>query len=39
MSISAYDRVKTARDHKRPTALDYINQIFTDIYEHHGDPR
>ena len=39
MSISAYDRVKTARDHKRPTALDYITQIFTDFFELHGDRR
>ena len=39
MSISAYDRVKTARDTKRPTGLDYIHGIFTDFFELHGDRR
>ena len=39
MSKTAYDRVKTARDNKRPTGLDYINGIFTDFFELHGDRR
>ena len=36
---SAYDRVKTARSAKRPTALSYIEGIFTDFLEFHGDRR
>ena len=39
MSIKAYDRVKTARDAKRPTGMDYIRGIFTDFFELHGDRR
>ena len=39
MSIKAYDRVKTARDAKRPTGIDYIRGIFTDFFELHGDRR
>ena len=39
MKLTAYDRVKTARDNKRPTGLDYINGIFTDYFELHGDRR
>ena len=39
MNVTAYDRVKTARDNKRPTGLDYINGIFTDFFELHGDRR
>lgn len=35
----AYDRVKTARDNKRPTGLDYISGIFTGFFELHGDRR
>ncbi len=35
----AYDRVKTARDSKRPTGLDYIQGIFTGFFELHGDRR
>ena len=34
-----YDRVKTARSVKRPTSLDYIEGIFTDFFELHGDRR
>ncbi|MBP3672280.1 MAG: acetyl-CoA carboxylase carboxyltransferase subunit alpha [Oscillospiraceae bacterium] len=39
MKLTAYDRVKTARDNKRPTGLDYIHGIFTDFFELHGDRR
>jgi len=35
--ISAYERVKIARSNKRPTAIDYINNITTDFLELHGD--
>ena len=35
--ISACDRVKIARETDRPTALDYINRIFDDFIELHGD--
>ncbi len=34
---NAYDKVKLARDIKRPTALDFINNIFNDFVELHGD--
>lgn len=33
----AFDNVKIARKVSRPTALDYINHIFTDFFELHGD--
>lgn len=36
---TAYDRVKTARDSKRPTGLDYISRIFSNFLEFHGDRR
>ena len=39
MSEGAYDRVKLARDSKRPTGLDYIHNIFTCCMEFHGDRR
>lgn len=39
MSSSAYERVKIARDNKRPTGLDYIRHICSDFYELHGDRR
>lgn len=39
MSESAYDRVKLAREGKRPTGLDYINNIFRGFIELHGDRR
>ena len=35
----AYERVKAARANHRPTGLDYINGIFTDFFELHGDRR
>lgn len=37
MSKFAFDSVKTARGSKRPTGLDYINAIFNDFFELHGD--
>ena len=39
LTIPAYERVKAARDPKRPTGLDYIQNIFTDFFELHGDRR
>ena len=35
--LTAWDRVNIARNPKRPTALDYINIIFDDFMELHGD--
>ena len=35
--MPAYDKVKIARKVTRPTALDYINHIFEDFIELHGD--
>lgn len=35
--MPAYDNVKIARKVSRPTALDYINHIFDDFVEFHGD--
>ena len=37
MSSRAYDRVKLARSNSRPTSLSYIQNIFTDFFELHGD--
>lgn len=39
MNLSAYEKVRLARDSKRPTGLDYIENIFTDFMELHGDRR
>lgn len=39
MSQNPYERVKLARDAKRPTGLDYIKNIFTNFIEMHGDRR
>lgn len=36
-NLSAWDRVLLARHAKRPTACDYINVIFDDFMELHGD--
>ena len=36
-SLSAWDKVQIARTLKRPKALDYIQNIFTDFIELHGD--
>lgn len=35
----AYKRVKLARGNKRPTGIDYINNIFNGFIEFHGDRR
>lgn len=35
--ITAWDRVKIARDKNRPTSLDYIGKIFDKFLELHGD--
>ncbi len=39
MSETAYERVQLARDNKRPTGLDYINNVFRSFIEFHGDRR
>ena len=39
MSQVPYARVKLARDNKRPTGLDYVNNIFKGFVELHGDRR
>jgi acetyl-CoA carboxylase carboxyl transferase subunit alpha len=35
--LTAWDRVNIVRSPKRPTALDYIDLIFDDFFELHGD--
>lgn len=35
--LTAWERVETARNPKRKTALDYINEIFDEFIELHGD--
>ncbi|MBO8437117.1 MAG: acetyl-CoA carboxylase carboxyltransferase subunit alpha [Spirochaetes bacterium] len=37
--MTAYDKVRTARSTSRPTAQDYITEMFTDFIELHGDRR
>lgn len=39
MSGTPYERVKLARDNKRPTGQDYIKNIFKNFIEFHGDRR
>ena len=34
---TAYDRVRLVRDNARPTAVDYIDSLFTEFIELHGD--
>lgn len=36
-NLSAWDRVLLARHQKRPTAYDFINYVFEDFIELHGD--
>ncbi|WP_449537228.1 acetyl-CoA carboxylase carboxyl transferase subunit alpha [Ferdinandcohnia sp. Marseille-Q9671] len=36
-NIKPWDRVQIARHPERPTSLDYIDRIFTDFFECHGD--
>lgn len=38
-NLSPYQKVQLARHPYRPTSLDYINLIFTDFIELHGDRR
>ncbi len=37
--MEAYDKVLAARAKGRPTAMEYINNVFTDFQELHGDRR
>lgn len=37
MNRESYEIVKRARDCRRPTGIDYINNIFDDFFELHGD--
>lgn len=37
MKLSAWDKVCIARQAQRPKALEYINYIFEDFMEFHGD--
>lgn len=37
MSKEAFDKVKLARSNSRPTGLDYIEHIFGNFFELHGD--
>lgn len=37
--MGAYEKVKLARDNKRPTATSYIHNIFTEFFEMRGDRR
>ena len=39
MSRSAYETVKLARSGRRPTGLDFIQGVFSDFFELHGDRR
>lgn len=39
MNNIPYERVKLARLNTRPTGLDYVNNIFTNFIEFHGDRR
>lgn len=36
-NMAPWDRVQMARHAERPTTLDYIEQLFTDFLEMHGD--
>lgn len=36
-SLTSWQRVQIARHPRRPTTLDYVNRIFTDFQELHGD--
>ena len=37
--MNAYEKLKAARGNDRLTAVDYIENIFTDFTEMHGDRR
>ena len=36
-NLKPWDRVQLARHPERPTTLDYIEELFTDFIEFHGD--
>ncbi|MEH7513505.1 acetyl-CoA carboxylase carboxyl transferase subunit alpha [Gottfriedia acidiceleris] len=36
-NMGVWDRVQVARHPERPTTLDYVNRLFTDFFECHGD--
>ncbi|MFP7478090.1 acetyl-CoA carboxylase carboxyl transferase subunit alpha [Terribacillus saccharophilus] len=36
-NLKPWDRVQMARHAERPTTLDYVDQLFTDFLEFHGD--
>ncbi len=36
-NMKVWDRVQIARHAERPTTLDYIEHLFTDFFECHGD--
>lgn len=38
-SVTSYERLQLARDKNRAGVMDYINQLFTDFVELHGDRR
>ncbi|MUV39338.1 Acetyl-CoA carboxylase [Lentibacillus sp. JNUCC-1] len=38
-NLQPWDRVQMARHQERPTTLDYIDQLFTNFLEFHGDRR
>jgi acetyl-CoA carboxylase carboxyl transferase subunit alpha len=38
-NMTAYEKLMTARDKNRPTALDFINHLFEGFVELHGDRR
>ena len=35
--MKVWDRVQIARHPERPTTLDYIEHLFTNFFEFHGD--
>src|ERR1044072_3718794 len=39
VTLTTWERIKLARHEKRPYTLDYINLLFTDFVEIHGDRR
>ena len=39
ITLTTWERIKLARHEKRPYTLDYINLLFTDFREIHGDRR
>lgn len=39
MSMTPYEKLRTARQNGRPTGVAYVNELFTDRIELHGDRR